>query len=65
MNYTEINVVEERQANGAWVVVWQGDAVTEAQALETMEALATGRTGSWRVVRRMEVTVGMISKARP
>lgn len=65
MNYNEVYVVEEKFDRGVWDTVWEGDAATEADALHAMNEASVGRAGSWRVVRRMEVTVGTISKARP
>jgi len=65
VNYTEVYLVRERLENGTWITVWEGDAATEAGALLVMNEASVGRAGSWRVVRRMDVTVGTISKARP
>lgn len=65
MMYTESYVIDQKFEDGIWYTVWESrDDATEFTALETLKGLSNGQSGTWRVIRRMEVVVATYSRAR-
>lgn len=61
MNYTEKYLLLEKDSILGFFVLEEFER--EHDALEALESVSDGKSGVWRVVRAMEVTVASVARA--